>query len=139
VHNFLVAGVGVVVHNSCIDALFDFYKFMFRNPDGVAHILRGKVNSAGLGTGCHHKSAFDMGTARIRPGSATTPPNSPFADADGWVDCVWHHHEDAKTMLPVPIQTHNKSFPTGSAHTGGATILKNNTDLIGFFNSPSGI
>jgi hypothetical protein len=48
---------------------------MFRNPDDVAHILRGKVNSAGLGTGCHHKSAFDMGTARIRPGSATTPPN----------------------------------------------------------------
>lgn len=75
VHNFLVAEVGVVVHNSCIDALFDFYKFMFRNPDDVAHILRGKVNSAGLGTGCHHKSAFDMGTARIRPGSATTPPN----------------------------------------------------------------
>jgi hypothetical protein len=75
VHNFLVSGVGVVVHNSCTDLLFDFYNRMFKNSDDVVHILRGKVNSAGLGSGCHHKSTFDMGTARIRPGSATTPRN----------------------------------------------------------------
>lgn len=76
-HNFLVNASGIVVHNTgnCVNDLFEFYKFMFRNPDDVAHILRGKVNSVGLGSGCHHKSAFDMGTARIRPGSVTTPPN----------------------------------------------------------------
>ncbi len=67
--------------------------------------------------------------------------NSPYANAEGWVDCVWHHHEDAETMIPVPIQMHNRSFPTGSPHTGGAAILKKPElhDLIGFFNSPSGI
>jgi hypothetical protein len=64
-------------------------------------------------------------------------PSSPYADQDGWVECVWHHHEDAKTMIPVPIQTHNREFPTGSPHIGGATILTdpNKNDLIGFFNS----
>lgn len=68
-------------------------------------------------------------------------PNSSYADSDGWVECVWHHHEDAKTLMPVPIQTHNRSFPTGSSHTGGAAILKNSElhDLIGFFESPEGI
>src|SRR3989338_4773590 len=68
-------------------------------------------------------------------------PNSPFADENGWVECVWHHHEDAKTLLPVPMQTHNRSFTEGSPHTGGAAILDKPAlhDLIGFFNSPVGI
>ena len=44
-------------------------------------------------------------------------------------------------MIPVPIQTHNRSFPTGSPHTGGASILTKSElqDLFDFFNSPSGI
>lgn len=68
-------------------------------------------------------------------------PDSPFADVNGWVECVWHHHEDAKTLLPAPMQTHNRSFPTGSSHTGGASILEKPElhDLIGFFDSPTGI
>lgn len=65
-------------------------------------------------------------------------PGSPYVDADGWVECVWHHHQDAKTLMPVPMQTHNRAFPTGSAHTGGASILEKPElhDLIGFFDSP---
>lgn len=68
-------------------------------------------------------------------------PAHQYANNEGWVECVWHHHEDAKTMLPVPIQTHNRSFLTGSPHTGGASILTKPElkDLIGFFNSPNGI
>jgi hypothetical protein len=73
-------------------------------------------------------------------------PNSPYTINDptspnhGWVDCVWHHHEDAKTMIPVPFETHNRASPDGSSHTGGAAILTNSlSSLIGFFTSPSGI
>ncbi len=55
-----------------------------------------------------------------------------------WVECVWHYHEDARTMIPVPVETHNRAFPSGSPHTGGVSILGKNDlhDLIGFFNSP---
>ena len=62
-------------------------------------------------------------------------------DNGEWVECVWQHHEDAKTMIPVPFETHNRAFPTGSPHTGGGSILRNPDlqDLIGFFSSPTGI
>jgi hypothetical protein len=74
VHNFLVTGVGVVVHNSCTDILFDFYNRMFKSADDVVHVLRGKVKN-GYAGGVHHKSAFDLETARIRPGTTKSTPN----------------------------------------------------------------
>lgn len=58
-----------------------------------------------------------------------------------WVECVWHHHEGAKTMMPVPVTVHDKLTPTGAAHTGGSSILTNSNlqGLIVFFDSPTGI
>lgn len=59
------------------------------------------------------------------------------------MSCTLHHHEDAKTMIPVPYQVHNRAEVDGIAHTGGAAILKdpnlNNSKMVGFFDSPSGI
>jgi A nuclease of the HNH/ENDO VII superfamily with conserved WHH len=64
-------------------------------------------------------------------------PTSPYA-VNGWVDCVWHHHQDAKTLMPVPKITHNRAEVLGSPHTGGAAILKDPTmsKAIGFFDPP---
>ena len=31
---------------------------------------------------------------------------------------TWHHHQDAKTLMPVRTEVHN----AGKPHTGGATI-----------------
>jgi hypothetical protein len=55
---------------------------------------------------------------------------------ENWVECVWHHHEDGKTMMPIPTAIHNRGG-NGTAHTGGNTILQNNQSLIGFFPPPS--
>ncbi len=59
-------------------------------------------------------------------------PNSPYA-VSGWVDCVMHHHEDAKTILPIPYDLHK------NGHTGGNAILNNHQNLIGVFDSPNGV
>jgi A nuclease of the HNH/ENDO VII superfamily with conserved WHH len=58
--------------------------------------------------------------------------NSPFADSDGWVECTWHHHEDGRTMIPVPSELHGKS---GAPHTGGKSVIGNN--IQDFFASPT--
>jgi hypothetical protein len=57
-------------------------------------------------------------------------------ESGNWVECVWHHHEDAQNMIPVLKTVHDKALSTGVAHTGGARILKSENDLkdlIGFF------
>ncbi|KAB7731511.1 hypothetical protein F5984_10115 [Rudanella paleaurantiibacter] len=59
-------------------------------------------------------------------------------DASGtWVECVWHHHEDGRTLMPVPIEVHNRSFSaagTGVPHTGGAAVIR--YGIQDFFPSP---
>ncbi len=47
-----------------------------------------------------------------------------------WIECVWHHHEDGKHMIPVPVEVHNRA-DGGASHTGGASVI--NKDLVGFF------
>jgi hypothetical protein len=73
VHNFLVAEVGVVVHNSCIEALLKLYDD-FIDSKGLKHILRGEINGAGKATGVHSISAVDLGTAR-QVGTKIDGPN----------------------------------------------------------------
>ena len=38
---------------------------------------------------------------------------------------VWHHHQDAKTMMLVP-KTLNNAPSGGVPHTGGSAVIKNN-------------
>ena len=59
--------------------------------------------------------------------------NHPFAD-NGWVECVMHHHQDARSLIPVPLVIH-ENF----SHIGGASILRNAdlNELKGFFNGPN--
>lgn len=58
-------------------------------------------------------------------------PNSPFKDSDGWVECTWHHHEDGKTLMPVPTVVHNR---TNASHIGGVQAIIEG--IAGFFDSP---
>jgi hypothetical protein len=46
---------------------------------------------------------------------------------------TWHHHQDGKTMFPVPSNIHNVT--SGFLHSGGATIITN-YGLKDFFDSP---
>ena len=48
---------------------------------------------------------------------------------DNWVECTWHHHQDGKTMFPVPTSLHKEI-----RHSGGAAIIEGK--LQGFFESP---
>ena len=36
-----------------------------------------------------------------------------------WKECTWHHHQDGRTMFPVPSETHN-----AFRHTGGKAIIE---------------
>jgi hypothetical protein len=49
--------------------------------------------------------------------------SSPFADENGWVTCVLHHHEDGRNIIPVPTVVHNRDLG-GASHTGGASAIK---------------
>jgi len=74
---------------------------------------------------------------RKKPGSPTNSNKFEIKNESGeWIECVWHHHEDAKNMIPVPVSIHDKALSTGVAHIGGARILKSTNDLkdlVGFF------
>jgi len=59
-------------------------------------------------------------------------PTSPYADINGWVECVWHHHEDGRNLIPVPVNIHNKAVG-GAGHTGGQSVI--DKDIKDFFPS----
>ncbi len=50
---------------------------------------------------------------------------------------TWHHHEDGKTMFPVPSKIHN-SRQKGFNHSGGKAIISRDLDLLDevLFKSP---
>jgi hypothetical protein len=52
-----------------------------------------------------------------------------------WIDHTWHHHQDAKTMFPVPSKIHN-SIGGGANHSGGTALIKRELDGIDIFESP---
>jgi hypothetical protein len=53
-------------------------------------------------------------------------------DKDGnWIECTWHHHQDGKTLIPVPSHVHSR---VNAAHIGGVQVY--NEGIIGFFDSP---
>ncbi len=62
-HNFLVGDDGIVVHNNCVNTLYNLHNSMFKNVDDVIHIMRGNVKRGRAG-GVHHKSAVSQGEAR---------------------------------------------------------------------------
>ncbi len=43
-------------------------------------------------------------------------------EKDEWITCVWHHHEDGRNIIPVPIEVHNRPLG-GASHTGGNSII----------------
>ena len=45
----------------------------------------------------------------------------------------WHHHQDGKSLFPVPTKIHNAT-EGGFSHTGGKTVI--NRDLEGLFDGP---
>jgi hypothetical protein len=59
-------------------------------------------------------------------------PKCKIKDKDGnWVECTWHHHQDGKTLMPVPSTIHARG---NAAHIGGVQVK--NEGIIGFFDSP---
>ncbi|MCT4616191.1 MAG: HNH endonuclease, partial [Marinifilaceae bacterium] len=48
-----------------------------------------------------------------------------------WVECTWHHHQDGKTLIPVPSSIHSRS---NAAHIGGVQVYREG--IVGFFESP---
>ncbi|CAL2083522.1 protein of unknown function [Tenacibaculum sp. 190524A02b] len=50
------------------------------------------------------------------------------------IEHTWHHHQDGKTLFPVPSDIHNVRSGTGFAHSGGATIISKG--LQGLFDGP---
>ena len=90
-HNFLVGDIGVVVHNDCIDDLFELFSSII-DKKGLKHIFRGEVN-AGKASGVHHKSAIDLGTAKTVSGTKVEGPEGLYKakvqvkdDNGKWVD-----------------------------------------------------
>lgn len=49
---------------------------------------------------------------------------------DEWVEHTWHHHQDGRTMFPVPSSLHS-----AASHSGGASIIEKG--LQDFFDSPN--
>ena len=43
-------------------------------------------------------------------------------EQDQWITCVWHHHEDGRNIIPVPIEVHNRPLG-GAPHAGGNSII----------------
>lgn len=88
-HNFLVGESGVVVHNNCINALFNLHKGLFKNADDVVHIMRGNIKNGKAG-GVHHISAITQGTAK-EIGERIVGPNGLYKvkvsvkDANGFI------------------------------------------------------
>lgn len=58
-------------------------------------------------------------------------PSSPLADSEGFVIHTWHHHQDGKTMMAVPVHIHSS---TNAVHIGG--VQAKETGIVGFFDSP---
>jgi len=55
-------------------------------------------------------------------------------DASGnWVRHTWHHHQDGRSMFPMPSSIHNTT-QGGFSHSGGATIIERG--LQGLFSGP---
>ena len=55
-----------------------------------------------------------------------------------WVQYTWHHHQDGKTLIPVPSNVHHAQpgIPsTGFSHTGGDKLLS--VGLEGIFEGPN--
>lgn len=49
--------------------------------------------------------------------------NCKIIDNDGnEILCTWHHHEDGRTMIPVPTAIHDRTVG-GAGHTGGASVI----------------
>ncbi len=48
---------------------------------------------------------------------------------DDWIEHTWHHHQDGRTMFPVPSSLHS-----AAPHSGGASIIEKG--LQDFFDSP---
>ncbi len=53
------------------------------------------------------------------------------------VDHTWHHHQDGKTMFPIPSSIHNTTGGFGGyPHSGGAAVIKRELQGEDLFDSP---
>jgi hypothetical protein len=72
------------------------------------------------------------GGGGFNPSNFQKIPNSTkikIKNADGnWIECTWHHHQDGKTLMPVPSSVHSRA---NAAHIGGVQVK--NDEIIGFF------
>jgi hypothetical protein len=101
--------------------------FNKKNPlDGT-----GKDMTAANKWAVDKDNGLGLGPDEFRPQSNGT---CLIKDTNGdWIEHTWHHHQDGKTMFPVPSKIHNVTLG-GARHTGGAKIIEKL--LIGFFESP---
>ena len=117
----------------------DFVPFVPQLTDG-RRIKYTSQTLTGSGTDMNLANAWAKGVFGSGNFLEVTQPagRCKIKNASGtWVDCVWHHHEDGRTMMPVPVEVHSSSFNaagTGVSHTGGASIILKG--IQDFFPSP---
>ena len=101
------------------------------NPN---HVFRAEdlIGSGNDFTRANNWAINEFGASNIR-----RVPNSTAIDikdsSGNWIRNTWHHHQDGKTMFPIPSNIHNVT-QGGFNHSGGKTII--NRGLKGLFESP---
>ncbi|CAL2095797.1 HNH endonuclease [Tenacibaculum sp. 190524A02b] len=90
-----------------------------------------------VGSGSDFRRANDwaintFGTDNFRrvPGSTAIDVKNTNGD---WIRSTWHHHQDGKSIFPVPSKIHNAT-QGGFSHSGGKAII--NRGLKGLFDGP---
>lgn len=103
-------------------------------PDFTKHSLgiEGVFKSNALtGKGTDMTAANNWAKNKFGADKVQPMPNGKIK-IDG-VEHTWHHHQDGKSMFPVPSGIHNATSG-GFSHSGGAAII--DRGLQGLFDSP---
>lgn len=107
------------------------------------HFSQGKLNLDGTNgdmTAANKWALEKFGSENFRPLSGG---NCEIKIDDNWIIHTWHHHQDGITIFPVPSGIHNTSSTIngvsnkGFPHSGGASLIKEQPEVRGFFPPPS--
>ena len=104
------------------------------NPEKVSD-LPGKNFSKLMGSNGHDIADANRWIKQEFPDKVDVLSNGQVKilnENDEWITCVWHHHEDGRNIIPVPIEIHNRPLG-GASHTGGNSII--DKGLKDFFDS----
>lgn len=128
---------------------FGFPKFEQYCPDGfnanqsdlASYFTNGKTRLDG---GSNDFTAANNWLKNKFPDKDITKTSTGFKLKENGVDIeyTWHHHQNGKDIFPVPRAIHNtgtkvngvqfKGFP----HSGGASLIDESPEIIGFFPDP---